>query len=63
MRAIQDLLAEQKPLTPYRKDAVCILSKNQDNWAVAYSVNPLCKQAGIDAQFVDGEDVLHNTGV
>ena len=63
MRAFQDFLAAQAPLAPYQKDAVCILSKHQDNWAVAYTVNLLCKQAGIDVQFVDGEDPLPDSNI
>ena len=63
MRVFRDFLATQAPLTPYQKDAVCILSKHQDNWAVAYSVNVLCKQAGLDVQFADGEDVLPEASV
>lgn len=58
LRAFQNFASSQSPLPPYQKDVVCILSKHQDNWAVAYSVNLLCKQAGIDVQFVDGEDPL-----
>ncbi len=54
----REFLSRQTPLPPYQKDAVCILSKNQDTWAVAYAVNLLCKQAGLDVQFADGEDVL-----
>ncbi len=54
----KDFLSQQKPLPPYQKDIVCILSKNQDTWAVAYTVNLLCKQAGLDVLFVDGEDPL-----
>lgn len=54
----QKFLATQKPLPPYQKDLVCILSKNQDTWAVAYTVNLLCKQAGLDVQYTDGEDIL-----
>lgn len=54
----QNFLSTQKPLPPYQKDVVCILSKNQDTWAVAYTVNLLCKQAGLDVQYANGEDIL-----
>lgn len=54
----QTFLSEQKPLPAYQQDVCCILSKNQDTWAVAYAVNLLCKQAGLDVRFADGEDVL-----
>ncbi len=59
----REFLSSQKPLTPYQTDAVCILSKDQDDWAVAYSVNLLCKQAGLDVQFVDGENVLPKASI
>ncbi|TCC88745.1 beta-mannanase [Pedobacter frigiditerrae] len=34
-----------------KKEAICILSNNQDNWAVAYSSYILAKQAGFDFSF------------
>ena len=63
MAAFRTFLAEQTPLPAYQTDAVCILSADQDNWAVVYSVNLLCKQAGLDVQFVDGEDILPSANV
>lgn len=54
----QKFLDEQAPLSAYQQDLTCILSKNQDNWAVAYATNLLCKQAGFDVRFTDGEDML-----
>lgn len=54
----QAFLSKQDPLPPYQQNITSILSKNQDTWAVAYSVNLLCKQAGLDVRFVDGEDTL-----
>ncbi len=59
----KQFLSKQEPLMPYQKDVVCILSKGQDTWAVAYSVNLLCKQAGLDVQFVDGEDPIPDAAV
>jgi len=49
---------EKVPFSPLPKritDAVCILTENQDHWAVAYSAFTLAKQAGIDIklQFED----------
>ena len=43
-------------LPPTQCDAVCILTEDQDHWAVAYSTFILSKQAGIDVAFhyVDG---------
>lgn len=40
-----------RTLPSFRRDAVCILSKEQDNWAVAYSSFILAKQAGFDIEF------------
>lgn len=54
----QAFLSNQTPLPPYQQDVTCVLSKNQDTWAVAYATNLLCKQAGLDVRFVDGDDVL-----
>ena len=51
-------LSDQPPLPPYQQDVTCILSKSQDTWAIAYAVNLLCKQAGLDVRFADGEDIL-----
>lgn len=58
MLAFKGFVEKQEPLPPYQQDMVCILSKNQDTWAVTYTVNLLCKQAGLDVRFVDGEAVL-----
>ena len=48
-------LKKQKPLPAKKKDAVCLLTYGQDQWATAYSVNLLAKQAGFDVQFANGE--------
>lgn len=34
-----------------RTDAVCLLSRNQDDWAVAYGAQVLAKQAGLEIEF------------
>ncbi|MBI2440041.1 MAG: beta-mannanase [Lentisphaerae bacterium] len=38
-------------LPPRRKEAVCLLSRDQDHWAVAYGAFVLAKQAGFDLEF------------
>lgn len=38
-------------LPPRRRDAVCLLTAEQDNWGVAYSAFVLAKQAGFDLRF------------
>jgi endo-1,4-beta-mannosidase len=40
-----------KNLPVKKSDAICILTENQDNWAVAYSSYILAKQAGFDFEF------------
>ncbi len=40
-----------KQLPPRKTEAVCILTENQDNWAVGYTSFVLAKQAGFDFQF------------
>lgn len=52
MRAFRD----SHPRLPERKrDAVCILTHGQDQWAVAYSSFVLAKQAGLELRFADGD--------
>jgi hypothetical protein len=48
-RAFVDNLPQ--PLPPRNKEAVCILSADQDQWGVAYSAFVLAKQAGFDLEF------------
>lgn len=42
-------------LPPHQRDAVCILSRDQDHWAVAYSSYILSKRAGFDLRFSTGK--------
>ncbi len=48
-RAFVDGLPQPPP--PRLKEAVCILSADQDQWGVAYSAFVLAKQAGFDLEF------------
>lgn len=63
IQAFRRFLRTQPPLPPHQRDAVCILSKSQDNWAAAYSTQLLCKQAGLDVRFADGEEKLPDSAV
>ena len=45
-------------LPPPRRDAVCILTRDQDHWGVAYMTAILAKQAGKTVRFAYGEDDL-----
>lgn len=56
--ALKDMrvFRDNHPRLPDRKrDAVCILTHGQDQWAVAYSSFVLAKQAGFELQFADGD--------
>ncbi len=47
---------DSHPRLPERKrDAVCILTHSQDQWAVAYSSFVLAKQAGFELRFADAD--------
>lgn len=43
-----------------RRDAVCILTEGQDQWAVAYSAFILAKQAGFDLEFQTANQPLRS---
>lgn len=45
-------------LPPFQRDAVCLLSADQDHWAVAYGAFVLAKQAGFDVRFQSAEQPL-----
>ena len=45
------------------EDAVCILSKNQDQWGVAYMSYILAKQAGLNLHFSYAEDKIQKSNV
>lgn len=53
----EKFVADYGPLPRRITDAVCILSKKQDHWAVAYGAFMMAKQAGLDLTFayVDNE--------
>ncbi len=40
-----------KHLPEFRKNAVCVLTRNQDQWSIAFSSFILAKQAGFDIEF------------
>ena len=48
-------------LPELKKDAVCILGTEQDQWAVAYSSFILSKQAGFNIEFQYGEQPLKDS--
>jgi len=50
-------------LPPQKKEAVCILTDGQDQWAVAYSSYILAKQAGFDIEFQHGNQPLKESSL
>lgn len=46
------------PLPPCATDAVCVLTRGQDQWGAAFSAFLLAKQAGIDLRFHFGDESL-----
>ncbi len=46
-----------------RRHAVCVLTSDQDSWAVAYSSFILSKQAGFDIMFADGQYEIPHSSV
>ncbi len=49
-----------RELPPRRTEAVCLLSRGQDNWGVAYSTFILAKQAKFDLTFQDAAQPLRD---
>ena len=55
MKNMADFTAKHNTLPNRNRHAVCILTPDQDNWAVAYSSFILSKQSGFDISFADGK--------
>ncbi len=51
LKDFSSLLDKLPVLPPQLKEAVCILTKGQDQWGAAYSSYVLAKQAGFDIEF------------
>lgn len=51
------------PLPPRRTDAVCLLTKGQDNWGAAFGAFILSKQAGFDIEFRDATGTLPDSDI
>ena len=52
---IDSLPKEYQNLPPRKKEAICILTDGQDNWATALASFILAKQAGFDIKFIDSK--------
>jgi endo-1,4-beta-mannosidase len=50
-------------LPEQQKDAICILTRDQDTWAVAYSSMILAKQAGFDMEFQFAEQPIKDASL
>ena len=50
-------------LPKQKKDAVCILTDGQDQWAVAYSAFILAKQAGFDIEYQHGNQPIKDASL
>ena len=63
-KQFSEFLAHKAPeLPPALEDGVCILTKNQDHWGIAYMSYILAKQAGINLRFAHGEQELPDSAV
>lgn len=51
-KMLESLPAEYKFLPSRKRDAVCILTHGQDNWATAFTAFILAKQVGFDIKFI-----------
>lgn len=62
MKRFSQMLASLPPEcrtpAPCKREAVCILTPDQDNWAVAYAAFVLAKLAGFDLRFITTTDPL-----
>lgn len=52
-----------KTLPPQIKEAVCILSHEQDTWGAAFSAYVLAKQAGFDLEFQFSDQPIREAGL
>jgi hypothetical protein len=52
-----------RELPPRRTDAVCILTRGQDNWGAALGSFVLAKQAGLDIEFQHSSQPLRDSGL
>ncbi len=62
MKKFADFLKDSKiNLSKSKKDAVCILSKGQDHWGIAYMSYVLAKQSGINLTFAYANDEIQQS--
>ena len=50
-------------LPQHPREAVCLLSQDQDQWGAAYSTFVLARQAGFEVEFQQGEQPLKEAGL
>ena len=55
---LASLPQEYRNLPPHNKQAVCVLSGDQDHWPIAFASFILAKQAGFTIRFISPEDEI-----
>ena len=60
---IDDFEKEFGALPKRITDAVCIITRSQDSWGVAYGTFMLAKQAGLDISFAYADDIIPDADV
>lgn len=63
LKSMDDFVDKNGVLPERRRHAVCVLTPDQDSWAVAYSSFILSKQAGFDILFADSNYELPHSEV
>ncbi|MBQ9964372.1 MAG: cellulase family glycosylhydrolase [Clostridia bacterium] len=59
MKRFADFLESSKlTLSAPMSEAVCVLTRGQDHWGIAYMTYILCRQAGINCRFAYGDEEL-----
>ncbi len=59
MKRFADFLeSSQLTLSAPLAEAVCVLTRGQDHWGIAYMTYILCRQAGINCRFAYGDEEL-----
>lgn len=62
-QAMRSFVDNTAALPERQRDAVCVLSRHQDSWAVAYGSFILSKQAGFDIRFADGMKTIPHSDI
>ncbi len=63
IQSLREFVDKNDSLPERNRDAVCILSRDQDCWAVAYSAFVLAKQAGVELKFADADKKIPDSKI